>query len=111
MREFHVHFEIWTALPKNEMKFMQNSYSGVCIALRTESPIIQTKNVIFADTKIIAKYGYRLFIHPQIGEPFEITLGKCANTSREIKPETNILKLLLSGEFNTDDCKVVEEVF
>lgn len=50
-------------------------------------------------------------IHPQIGEPFEITLGKCANTSREIKPETNILHLLLSGEFDTDDCKVVEEVF
>jgi hypothetical protein len=72
---------------------------------------VHTDNLIFCDTKIITKYGYRLFIHPQIGEAFEITLGKCANTKREIKPETNILRLLLSGEFDTDDCKVVEEVF
>lgn len=111
MREFHVHFEIWTGLHKNEMKFMQNSYSGVCIALMTKLPIIRTKNVIFADTKIITKYGYRLFIHPQVGKAFEITLGKCANTKREIKPETNLLHLLLSGEFNTENCKVVEEAF
>ena len=74
-------------------------------------PAINTQNLVFCDTKIITKCGYRLFIHPQIGEPFEITLGKCANTKREIKPETNLLHLLLSGEFNTDECKVVEEVF
>ena len=104
MREFHVYF------------YSQgDEYDGYDDILRLLKLIryqaINTQNLVFCDMKIITKYGYRLFIHPQIGEPFEITLGKCANTKREIKPETNILHLLLSGEFNTDECKVVEEVF
>lgn len=104
MREFHVWFY------SQEIK-----YDGYDDALRIlkliKYPKIHTQNLVFCDMKIITKYGYRLFIHPQVGEPFEITLGKCANTKREIKPETNILNLLLSGEFDTDDCKVVEETF
>ena len=87
------------------------SYSDVVERLKYGFETINTLHIVFCDMKIITKYGYRLFIHPTVGEPFEITLGKCANTKREIKPETNILNLLLSGEFNTDDCKVVEEVF
>lgn len=104
MREFHVWFYSWGMV-----------FDGYDDILRMLNPVkypkINTQNLVFCDMKIITKYGYRLFIHPQIGEPFEITLGKCANTKREIKPETNILHLLLSGEFDTDDCKVVEEVF
>ena len=104
MREFHVwFFQPWTTK-------LYNAYTIVLDMLKEGYTTINTQNLIFADMRIITKYGYRLFIHPQIGEPFEITLGKCANTKREIKPETNILHLLLSGEFNTDDCKVVEEV-
>ena len=103
MREFHAYFYSYGV-----------AYDGYDDVLRMmnplKSPEIHTQNLVFCDTKIITKYGYRLFIHPQVGEPFEITLGKCANTKREIKPETNILHLLLSGEFDTEDCKVVEEV-
>lgn len=103
MREFHVWFYSWGLV-----------YDGYDDILRMLNPIkypeINTQNLAFCDMKIITKYGYRLFIHPQVGEPFEITLGKCANTKREIKPETNILHLLLSGEFDTEDCKVVKEV-
>lgn len=104
MREFHV----WFFTPMT--RTLYRSYSNIVKCLKCGFETINTLNVLFCDTKIITKYGYRLFIHPQVGEPFEITLGKCANTSRVIKPETNILNLLLSGEFNTDDCKVVEEV-
>ena len=103
MREFHVWFSKCNCPHYNLI-------SSVLWLLK-RGLNVHTDNLIFADTKIITKYGYRLFIHPQIGEPFEITLGKCANTKREIRPETNILHLLLSGEFDTDDCKVVEEVF
>jgi len=104
MREFHVYF--YSQSPKYD------GYDDILRMLNLiKYPAIHTHNLVFCDMKIITKYGYRLFIHPQIGEPFEITLGKCANTNREIKPETNLLKLLLSGEFNTDECKVVEEVF
>jgi hypothetical protein len=103
MREFHVYF-----YGQGEER---DGYDDVMRLLKLiRYPAINTQNLVFCDTKIITKYGYRLFIHPQVGKPFEITLGKCANTKREIKPETNILNLLLSGEFNTDDCKVVEEV-
>ena len=104
MREFHVWFYSWGRT--------RDGYDDILRMLNpVKYPEINTQNLVFCDMKIITKYGYRLFIHPQVGEPFEITLGKCANTKREIKPETNILRLLLSGEFNTDDCKVVEEVF
>jgi hypothetical protein len=104
MREFHVYFY-----------GQGEEYDGYDDVMRLLNliryPAINTQNLVFCDMKIITKYGYRLFVHPQVGEPFEITLGKCVNTKREIKPETNILRLLLSGEFNTDECKVVEEVF
>lgn len=104
MREFHVYF-----YGQSEER---DGYDDVMRLLKLiRYPAINTQNLVFCDMKIITKYGYRLFIHPQVGEPFEITLGKCANAKREIKPETNILHLLLSGEFDTEDCKVVEEVF
>lgn len=109
MKEFHVWF--FTPMVRSLLRNYYPSYSDILKCLKCGFETINTLNVAFCDMKIITKYGYRLFIHPQVGEPFEITLGKCANTSREIKPETNILNLLLSGEFNTDDCKVVEEVF
>lgn len=73
--------------------------------------IIHTHNIIFANGRVIEHYGFRLFIHPAIGDMFEITFGDCANTSREIMPHHDILKLLLSGEFDTDECKVISEDF
>lgn len=93
------------------------SYDGLCRVLKNKDQyregdiIIHTHNIIFAHSRIIEYYGFRLFIHPAIGDMFEITFGKCANTSREIKPHHDILKLLLSGEFDTDKCKVVSEDF
>ena len=104
MREFHVWFF-------NPWGKTYNAYCEVLEDVKEGYDGINTQNLVFCDIKIITKYGYRLFIHPQVGEPFEITLGKCAGTKREIKPETNILHLLLSGEFDTDGRKVVEEVF
>lgn len=101
-------FHVWFFSPWSKT---YNAYCEVLEDVKEGYDGINTQNLVFCDMKIITKYGYRLFIHPQVGEPFEITLGKCANTKREIKPETNILHLLLAGEFNTDDCKVVEEVF
>lgn len=105
MKEFHVWFLGLYGL------IYADSYDAVIQKLIYNQPIIDTKNLYFCNMRIITKYGYRMYIHPTVGKPFEIKLGKCANTKREIKPETNILHLLLAGEFNTDDCKVVVEVF
>lgn len=73
--------------------------------------IIHTHNIIFANSRVIEYYGFRLFIHPAIGDMFEITFGRCANTDREIKPIHCLWHMLLSGEFDTDKCKVVTEDF
>ena len=47
--------------------------------------------------------GYRIFIHDVPSSWFEITLGKCERTNREIKMGHNLLNLLLSGEFELNE--------
>ena len=42
--------------------------------------------------------GYRIFIHDDHGE-FELTLGDCARTNREIRYAHNHFKMWISGEF------------
>lgn len=86
------------------------SYDGLCRLLKNKDQC-REGNVIFANSRVIEKYGFRLFIHPAIGDMFEITFGRCANTDREIKPIHCLWHMLLSGEFDTDTCKVVTEDF
>lgn len=93
------------------------SYDGLCRVLKNKDQyregdiIIHTHNIIFANGRVMEKYEFRLFIHPAIGDMFEITFGKCTNTSREIKPMHRLWHMLLSGEFDTDSCRVVSEDF
>lgn len=44
--------------------------------------------------------GYRIFIHDSDGQ-FEIRIGQCDRTSREIRRSHNLFKMWLSGEFDT----------
>lgn len=46
--------------------------------------------------------GYRIFIHDDHGE-FELTLGDCARTNREIRYTHNHFKMWISGEFTNYD--------
>lgn len=48
--------------------------------------------------------GYRIFIHDDHGE-FELTLGDCARTNREIRYAHNHFKMWVSGEFTNYDKK------
>lgn len=63
---------------------------------------IYTSQIIMTDLSLLDK-GFRIFIHPAItGEkplPFEITLGNCERTGRELRPTHNLPQLLMSGEF------------
>lgn len=117
-KELHVWFGRNTPVLGFPNGAVIESYDSLCRVLKNESQyrgkgnvIIHTHNVIFANSRVIDNYEFRLFIHPAIGDVFEITFGKCLNTSREIQPHHDILKLLLSGEFDTDECKVVSEDF
>lgn len=44
--------------------------------------------------------GYRIFVHPNAHDRFEITLGKCERTGREIKRSHCLWKMILAGEFD-----------
>ena len=48
--------------------------------------------------------GYRIFISDALGE-FELTLGNCARTNREIRYGHNHFKMWVSGEFTNYDKK------
>lgn len=113
-RELHIWFR--NNVPRWGFVEPYNVLVNMCQILKNESEhlgnvVIHTHNVIFANSRMIEEYGFRLFIHPAVGDMFEITFGECANTNREIKPHHDILKLLLSGEFDTDECKVISEDF
>ena len=82
-----------------------HSYVATKKAIQAGQYIIHTTQVALVGTYLFY-VGYRIFIYPSVGKPFEITLGKCANTSREIRGSHNLEKLLVNGEFDTDSVSV-----
>ena len=74
-------------------------------ALENDYPIIRTTAMgILTYSSKLFDAGYRIFIWDDHGE-FELTLGDCARTNREIRYAHNHFKMWVSGEFTNYDKK------
>lgn len=97
-KEFHLYLDDYQATKDS---YCLHSYVATKKAIEAGQYIIHTTQVALVSTSLIHA-GYRIFIYPSVGKPFEITLGKCANTSKEIREAHNLEKLLVNGGFDTD---------
>lgn len=78
-----------------------NTLFDIEIALNEGLTYIHTYQVQAVSTSLI-EMGYRIFVHPHKGPVFEITLGACANTDREIRLGHSLNKMLVNGVFDTE---------
>lgn len=98
-KEFH----IWTC-----NQYLSTDYgSNVCTdAEQTRKCIIagdlriDTTQIHFASTKLF-QHNYKVFLHLNGGVCYEICLGECMGTSRNLLPIHNLSKLIINGEWGS----------
>lgn len=100
---------IWLYEPAQGEKIFTN-YMDTFLAVERGEDIIHTTQIHFCDFR----YGYRIFVHFPQNQSFEITLGVCKGTNREIKEGQNLQKMILTDEFfswkKAFEDKVSEEI-
>ena len=104
MREYHLYLG---EVDKNTRDIICNSLHDIEI-LKKYGKTIHTEQIVSCTTKLFTE-GYHIFIHPFRGEEFEITLGDCERTDREIRMGHNLYRMLINGVFGDVTGENVEE--
>lgn len=96
MKELH----IWLRKPKDPRTFSvlkvfpEKAEKALLAGYRR----VDTVQTICCDTRWLEQ-GYHIFIHFPNGSNAKLRLGRNSCTDRYIRPEHNLQKLLLAGEF------------
>lgn len=98
-KEFHLYL---AHAPEDSV----NEYSEVMHLIDQDVPVIKTTQVMTCTTRLFDR-DYRIFVHSE-DDDWEITLGKCQRTDREIRSSHNLPNLIINGEFSPDKEKVQE---
>jgi hypothetical protein len=78
---------------------VQHGYYETLKSIESEELEIYTTQMSLLHTSLFTR-GYRIFIRERNDDLFEITLGDCSRTNREIRLSHNLEKMLLSGVFS-----------
>lgn len=75
-----------------------HGYEETFEAIESNIPVINTTQMSLLSTSLIEK-GYRIIVVPCNKPIYEITLGQCQNTDREIRKEHNLFRMWENGEW------------
>ena len=97
--EYHLYFNEDEFLKVMQHERVIFTYDAISNAIEM-CENIHTNQIITCKLYLIIEHGYRIFIHPIVGDMFEVTLGDCAGTSRELRPGHSLPNMLISGAFD-----------
>lgn len=99
-RDKEIHFYSAEAYVINKrIPMYYRSWEATETAVSEGEAIIHTLQMgLLSYSSNLFELGYRIFIYDENGE-FELTIGDCVRTNREIRIEHNHFKMWLSGEF------------
>lgn len=92
-KEFHIWFNEYY-----DKELTMHTYPNVEEMIEQNKPIIHTTQVMCVTTKLF-ELGYRIFVHCADYSTFEITLGDCDRTKREVRMAHTLYHMLISGSF------------
>lgn len=96
MNELHIWFN--DNYPDNT----RHTYREAIRSLIRGEDRVDTTQICLCTTEWLCK-GYRILVHPYMGEQFEVRLEEETPKGTLINPWNDLTELLLNGEFDSDD--------